>query len=119
MGFSGHESVARSNLLLILLTIAMSGTPVVENPAGSLIWLHDRLEWLLERLEQSGLTVARQQLDNTSNGMSCVWGPDVQAEVLDVLLRLPLPEAHDLVVHQQCNCCFQGLRHNEKEGLQV
>lgn len=40
---------------LILFVICMEGVPVVENPGSSLIWLHDRFQWLLTLLERAGL----------------------------------------------------------------
>ena len=45
------------SILLMLLCICMGGTPVVENPGSSLIWLHNRFQWLLEVLERAGMVV--------------------------------------------------------------
>lgn len=39
------------SILLVLLCICMGGTPVLENPGSSLIWLHSRFQWLLSILE--------------------------------------------------------------------
>lgn len=33
----------------------MGGTPVIENPGSSMIWLHDRFQWLLGILENAGI----------------------------------------------------------------
>lgn len=67
MGCRAFQSVEMANLLvarsmlLILLCICMGGTPVVENPGSSLIWLHDRFQWLLGCLEKIGLTMYKQK----------------------------------------------------------
>ena len=50
-------TVARRSVLLILLCVAMGGTPVVENPGSSLLWLHERFQWLLETLERFNIRV--------------------------------------------------------------
>ena len=39
--------------------IAAEGTFILENPANSLIALHDAFIWLEERLQARGLVVAR------------------------------------------------------------
>ena len=44
-------------MLLILVIIAMGGTPFIENPGTSLIWLHDRFQWLLDMLEIARIRV--------------------------------------------------------------
>ena len=43
-------------MLLILVCVAMGGVPVIENPGSSLIWLHDRFQWLLGVLQAAGLS---------------------------------------------------------------
>ena len=45
------------SILLILVTIAMGGRPFIENPGTSLIWLHDRFQWLLDMLEIARIRV--------------------------------------------------------------
>ena len=49
-----HFASLRS-ILLIAVCICMDGTPVVENPGSSMIWLHDRFQWLLAKLETLGM----------------------------------------------------------------
>lgn len=53
--FSAQVLRTLRSILLILLVVAMNGTPIIENPGSSLIWLHDRFQWLLEILENAGL----------------------------------------------------------------
>lgn len=57
--FAGLHSSSSSlrSILLILLCICMGGVPVIENPGTSLIWMHDRFQWLLEVLERCGMKV--------------------------------------------------------------
>ena len=39
------------------MVVASSGVFILENPGSSLIFQHDRLQWLLQQLEQVGLGV--------------------------------------------------------------
>ncbi|CAL1152631.1 unnamed protein product [Cladocopium goreaui] len=77
-------SVVLANLLtsrscfLILFVICMEGVPVVENPGSSLIWLHDRFQWLLTLLERAGLKMYRQSFwmrgfDHFSMKRTILW----------------------------------------------
>jgi len=43
-------------MLLILLCVCMGGTPVIENPGSSMIWMHERFQWLLGVLQEHGIT---------------------------------------------------------------
>ena len=43
--------------LLLTMVIASSGVFIIENPGSSLIFHHDRLQWLLQQLEQVDLGV--------------------------------------------------------------
>ena len=42
-------------MLVILITVSLGGHIVLENPGSSLIWLHDRFQWMLESLGSIGL----------------------------------------------------------------
>ena len=44
-------------ILVILITVSLGGHIVLENPGSSLIWLHDRFQWMLESLGSLGTTV--------------------------------------------------------------
>ena len=49
---SAHPKLERRrSMLLILLCICMGGTPCIENPGSSMVWMHDRFQWLLGVLE--------------------------------------------------------------------
>lgn len=41
-------------MLVLLITVALGGHFVIENPGSSLIWLHDRFQWMLGALEAIG-----------------------------------------------------------------
>ena len=56
---SDHPASLRA-ILLIGLTICASGCFVLENPGTSLIYLHDRFQWLLQQLENMGMKVLGQ-----------------------------------------------------------
>ena len=52
-------SVLARSMLLILVSICMGGTVVIENPGSSLIWMHDRFQWLVDILEAQGIKAPR------------------------------------------------------------
>ena len=56
---------ALRSILLILLCICMGGTPVIENPGSSMIWMHDRFQWLLGVLENVGMRDPHRKSDWT------------------------------------------------------
>lgn len=53
----------------------MGGTPVIENPGSSMIWLHTRFQWLLEALEVANMKDPRSVLRLPHNNlMICFLG---------------------------------------------
>ena len=44
-----YQNIIRC-ILLIMMTVCAGGVIVVENPGTSLIYLHDRWQWMLQRL---------------------------------------------------------------------
>ena len=44
-------------ILVIMVTVSLGGHMVLENPGSSLIWLHDRFQWMLETLASLGIKV--------------------------------------------------------------
>ena len=38
----------------------MGGTPVIENPGSSLIWMHERFQWLLGVLQNMGIRATQR-----------------------------------------------------------
>lgn len=44
-------------MLVLLITICLGGHIVIENPGSSLIWLHDRFQWMLVQLNAIGMLV--------------------------------------------------------------
>ena len=55
--------------MIILLIIAMGGTPVIENPGSSMIWLHTRFQWLLQALELGNMKDSRSVLRLPHNNL--------------------------------------------------
>ena len=54
-------------ILLLMTAIAAGGCPVVENPGSSLIYLHDRFQWMIDRLRAIGISVS-----SAAAGAGCV-----------------------------------------------
>ena len=48
---------SRRSVILILITVLMGGTYVMENPHNSLLAMHPRYVWLLEQLKKCGVFV--------------------------------------------------------------
>ena len=40
-------------ILLMMLAVCAGGVTVIENPGTSLIYLHDRWQWMLQRLHEA------------------------------------------------------------------
>jgi hypothetical protein len=40
-----------------MVTVSLGGHMVLENPGSSLIWLHDRFQWMLETFASLGIKV--------------------------------------------------------------
>ena len=53
-------SLSHRSILLILLCICMGGKPVIENPGSSLIWMHERFQWLLGVLQNMGIRATQR-----------------------------------------------------------
>ena len=49
-------------MLLIGMAICMSGVVLIENPGSSMLFLHDRMQWLLQQLEKAGMVVPLLQI---------------------------------------------------------
>ena len=57
-----HACTLRRTVLIMLLTVAAGGTVCLENPANSLIALHDRFIWFVKLLSSHGIRVPQTQL---------------------------------------------------------
>jgi len=49
------KQTCRRSVILILITVLMGGTYVMENPHNSLLAMHPRYVWLLEQLKKFGV----------------------------------------------------------------
>ena len=63
-----------AGILLVMTSIAAGGCPIIENPGSSLLALHDRFQWMIDKLRSIGVSVSAAEPGEGQFGYGLVPG---------------------------------------------
>ena len=105
------KQTCRRSVILILITVLMGGTYVMENPHNSLLAMHPRYVWLLEQLKKFGVFAPHSMeqilfffLRNPMGGNS--WNSHSQIQYIQYI-QFPY-ENHYRSAHIYVFSCFES-----------